>query len=156
MEGFSSAQAPLIQKSWQVMKSVNGTFNALLFYNSLFHLYPDLRDLFPKDLKKLELKFDHTMSHLVDHCDSLGDPDIDEIISDLGSTHKKLNVSDEHYIMISEAITATVKKSLGAKYSEEVGQAWRDLIETIAKKMMAAPVKKVNKFQQFLERLFGK
>jgi hemoglobin-like flavoprotein len=133
---MTTRQIELIEESWDFVIT-NTTEAGKLFYDRLFAESPHLRPLFKGDIRDQERKLISLITFAVGKLRN-----INEIIDDvraLGTRHKHYGVKDEYYNNVATALLWTLEQGLGAKWNEEVKQAWTSLYITLADVMTKAP-----------------
>jgi hemoglobin-like flavoprotein len=125
-------QIELVQSSFQKVAPIADKA-AELFYDRLFSVSPDLRQLFPEDMagqrQKLMATLDAAVNHLR-HLDTLL-PDIRE----MGRRHVRYGVTVPHYALVGGALIWTLQQALGAEFTPEMRAAWTEVYTTLASVM---------------------
>jgi hemoglobin-like flavoprotein len=88
-----------------------------LFYNRLFEIAPQLRAMFPSDLKTL-----------VPH------------VKALGARHAGYGVTVTHYSIVGEALMWTLERGLGGAFTPEVRSAWAKVYGILAGTMQTGAI----------------
>ena len=106
-----------------------------LFYSRLFEIAPQLRAMFPKDLKEQKAKLMamiaaavgglHDLHTLVPH------------VKALGARHSGYGVTVAHYAIVGDALMWTLERGLGDEYTPEVRSAWAKVYGVLAGTMQA-------------------
>ena len=109
-----------------------------LFYGRLFEIAPQLRSMFPKDLKEQKAKLMamiaaavgglHDLNTLVPH------------VKALGARHSGYGVTVAHYAIVGDALMWTLERGLGDEYTPEVRSAWAKVYGVLAGTMQAGAV----------------
>jgi hemoglobin-like flavoprotein len=109
-----------------------------LFYSRLFEIAPQLRPMFPKDLKEQKAKLMamiaaavgglHDLATLVPH------------VKALGARHSGYGVTVAHYAIVGDALMWTLERGLGDEYTPEVRSAWAKVYGVLAGTMQAGAV----------------
>ncbi|XP_068654474.1 anaerobic nitrite reductase Glb1-1 [Aristolochia californica] len=151
VRAFSEEQEALVVKSWNVMKK-NAADLALKFFLRIFEIAPSAKKLFsflrdsdvpPEKNPKLK---PHALSVFVMTCESavqlrkVGKPTVRESsLKDLGATHFKYGVVDEHFEVTKFALLETIKEAVPDMWSPEMKNAWAEaydqLVASIKKEM---------------------
>ncbi|XP_010532429.1 PREDICTED: non-symbiotic hemoglobin 1-like [Tarenaya hassleriana] len=141
---FTEEQEALVVKSWDVMKKNAGVLGLKLFLR-VFEIAPSAAKLFtflkdsnvPLD-KNPKLKA-HAMTVFVMTCEAAvnlrksgGVTVRDSNLKDLGSTHFKYHVVDEHFEVVKFALLETIKEATGEMWSEEMKCAWGEAYDQLA------------------------
>ena len=114
-------QALLIKDSFTKF-GPNAELAAQVFYDYLFKLAPDARDLFPEDMVPQYHKFTAMFSVIggtIDRFDEL-----ESQIRKLGARHASYRVRDEHFGAIGEALLMMLQKRFGKSFTPELKYAW--------------------------------
>ncbi len=109
-----------------------------LFYNRLFEIAPQLRTMFPKDLREQKHKLMamlaaaigglHDLHTLVPH------------VKALGARHAGYGVTVAHYGIVGEALMWTLEQGLGGKFTPEVRSAWAKVYGILAGTMQSGAI----------------
>ncbi len=104
------------------------------FYEDLFGRAPELRALFRDDLAGQGMKFMSTLATIVD---GLHRPeDLAEQYAELGRLHGTLGVTARMFPPMGEALIATVRHTMGDRFSDEIADAWRSAYADMAKALI--------------------
>ena len=109
---------------------------AVLFYDRLFELDPDLRLMFKGSMAEQRRKLMTMIAAAVKGLDHL-----DELVpalEDLGRRHAGYGVRDEHYGTVAAALLWTLERGLGEDFTPPVRQAWTDCYGLLAGVMQRA------------------
>ena len=104
-----------------------------LFYDELFRVSPDLREMFPKDMSAHKAKFVQMLAGVVKSLDQIAT--VSEEIVDLGRRHMSYDVEDSHYAIVGDALIWTLGRILGPDFSPDVRDAWIAAYDMIARVM---------------------
>jgi hemoglobin-like flavoprotein len=107
-----------------------------LFYGRLFEIAPEVRPLFPEDLKEQKKKLMGMLATAVSNLHQV--EKILPAVQDLGKRHAGYGVTDTHYKPVGEALIWTLDKGLGPTFTPEVKGAWVAAYTTLAGVMQAA------------------
>lgn len=109
-----------------------------LFYNRLFEIAPQLRPMFPKDLREQKAKLMamigaavgglHDLATLVPH------------VKALGARHAGYGVTVAHYSIVADALMWTLQRGLGDEFTPDVRSAWAKVYGVLAGTMQAGAV----------------
>ncbi|KAI4318375.1 hypothetical protein MLD38_032089 [Melastoma candidum] len=138
VKAFSEEQEALVVKSWNSMKKNAGELGLKLFLR-VFEIAPSAKNLF-SFLKDSTVPLDqnpklktHAMIVFVMTCESAvqlrksGKVTIkDANLKDLGATHIKYNVVDEHFEVVRYALLETIKEAVPDMWSPEMKSAWEE------------------------------
>jgi hemoglobin-like flavoprotein len=132
---MNSKQIQLVQETFNMVDS-NADEVAALFYQRLFELEPGLRPLFHNDLHQQGAKFMATLAFIIT---SLKKPEaMIPAIKQLGQRHVIYGVRQEHYRLVSVALSWSLKQMLGDYFTPGVAEAWDDVYYLIAGLMKEA------------------
>ena len=126
-------QIALVQDSF---KQVPADAAADIFYERLFGMAPELRGMFPEDLKEQKRKLVTMLAAVV-----RGLSDLDSIlglVEDLGMRHADYGVKPGHYEVVGGALIWTLRNGLGDSFTKDVENAWAEAYGTLASVMIDA------------------
>jgi hemoglobin-like flavoprotein len=104
-----------------------------LFYDRLFAIAPNLRALFPADLRAQKRKLMQMIATAVN-----GLPNLDKLVpavKALGARHSGYGVTEAHYRTVGEALLWTLERGLGPDFTPEVRAAWAKVYGVLAETM---------------------
>ena len=126
----------LVRQSWS---RVEESFDrmALLFYQRLFELDPDLRPLFALvEIESQAHKFTLMIREIVR---LLEDPDgLVETLAASGRRHRGYGVRERDYQTVGEAFLWALKETLGSELDDETRGAWAEAYTRMASLMREA------------------
>lgn len=128
-------QIELVQTSFKKVVPIAGTA-ADLFYDRLFETAPEVRSMFPQDMKEQKAKLMAMLGTAVSNLHKL-----DEIlpaVKALGERHKGYGVTAAHYAPVGAALLWTLEKGLGPDFTPEVKAAWTETYTALAGLMTQA------------------
>ena len=128
-------QIELVQTSFRKVVPIAGTA-ADLFYDRLFETAPEVRSMFPQDMKEQKAKLMAMLGTAVSNLHKL-----DEIlpaVKALGERHKGYGVTAAHYAPVGAALLWTLEKGLGPDFTPEVKEAWTVTYTALAGVMTSA------------------
>lgn len=127
------AQARLIRESLTLVRErLQPASDA--FYNNLFALAPELRDLFRPDLGGQGMRF---MTTLVTIAELIDAPEaLDREVTALARAHRGIGVRAAHFVPIGSALMVTLGEALGCGFTCELQEAWRSAYERFATMMI--------------------
>ena len=132
---MNAQQVALVQESFKKAAAL-GEQVADIFYAELFAIDPTLRAMFKGDMKQQKKKLLATLALVVR---SLHAPNqILKPVQDLAIKHVDYGVEPEHYTLVGNALLRTLKKGLGAQYTDEVRDAWVEAFRMLARIMKDA------------------
>jgi len=94
----------------------------LAFYDRLFEMAPDTRQMFPGNLEGQAQKLTEMLVWIVDHSEQP-----DELVAQLrqmGGRHAGYGVKVDHYADVGSALIWMFRKGLGKNFTSEMEQAW--------------------------------
>ncbi|KAH7575135.1 hypothetical protein JRO89_XS02G0053200 [Xanthoceras sorbifolium] len=144
VRAFSEEQEALVVKSWNAMKKNAGELGLKLFLR-IFEIAPSAKKLFTF-LKDSDVPVDqnpklkpHAMTVFVMTCESAvqlrkaGKVTVRESnLKDLGATHFKYGVVDEHFEVTKYALLETIKEAVPEMWSTEMKNAWAEAYDQLA------------------------
>lgn len=128
-------QIDLVQASFKKVVPIAGTA-ADLFYDRLFETAPEVRSMFPPDMKEQKTKLMAMLGTAVSNLHKL--EEILPAVKALGERHKGYGVTTAHYAPVGAALLWTLEQGLGPDFTPEVKAAWTKTYETLAGVMTAA------------------
>lgn len=147
---MTSDQIDLITQSWGRVSQDPNLIQS--FYKKLFEIAPQTKHYFPSDLTKQSEKLAYTLGFIVGNLDRF--ENIEEAIQKLGNVHQKLNIKDEEYGFMKEALLITIDNGLAGDNTPTI-QAWDAAITQITELMINAPKEALPEKKGFLQKLFG-
>ncbi|MEN1678943.1 MAG: globin family protein [Planctomycetota bacterium] len=125
----------LVQTTWaKVAPSADQV--AVLFYDRLFEIAPEVRPLFKGDMAEQGQKLMQMLSIAVN-----GLPQLEAIVpavQEMGVRHKDYGVTPEQYDSVGAALLWTLEQGLGEDFTPEVKDAWTETYVTLATVMKDA------------------
>jgi hemoglobin-like flavoprotein len=136
-------QIKLVQTSFAQVAPIAATA-ADLFYGRLFEIAPQVRPMFPEDLREQKKKLIAMLGTAVAGLSNLDT--LVPAVRALGRRHGGYGVKAQHYAQVGSALLWTLEKGLGAAFTPEVRDAWATayivlsttMIEAANEKPMAA------------------
>lgn len=128
-------QVTMVQESFKKVVPIAGTA-ADLFYGRLFEIAPEVRPLFPEDLKEQKKKLIGMLATAVTNLHQ-----VDKImtaVQDLGRRHVAYGVAAKHYEPVGAALLWTLEKGLGDEFTPPLKAAWTETYVTLAGVMQNA------------------
>ncbi|KAJ4716443.1 putative Non-symbiotic hemoglobin [Melia azedarach] len=144
VRAFTEEQEALVVNSWNAMKKNAGEL-ALKFFLRIFEIAPSAKKLFTF-LKDSDVPVEqnpklkpHALTVFVMTCESAvqlrkaGKATVRESnLKDLGSTHFKYGVVDEHFEVTKYALLETIKEAVPDMWSAEMKNAWAEAYDQLA------------------------
>jgi len=129
-------QVTMVQESFKKVVPIAGTA-ADLFYDRLFEIAPEVRRLFPDDLREQKKKLIAMLATAVTNLHQ-----VDKIIpavENLARRHHAYGVKPEHYQPVGAALLWTLEQGLGAEFTPALKAAWTATYLTLAGVMQGPP-----------------
>lgn len=114
-------QVKLVQESFKSVAPIADAA-ADIFYDRLFATAPQVRALFPQDMKDQKKKLMQMIGTAVANLHQVDK--IADAVAKLGARHVKYGVKDEHYDIVGAALLFTLKQGLGDKFTPDTQAAW--------------------------------
>jgi hemoglobin-like flavoprotein len=127
-------QVNLVQASFAKVAPISDQA-AVLFYDRLFEVAPQVKAMFPTDLREQRKKLMATLAVVVG---GLGN--IETVLpaaSALAKRHVGYGAKPEHYPVVGGALLWTLEKGLGEGWTPEVADAWTTAYGTLSGFMIA-------------------
>jgi hemoglobin-like flavoprotein len=122
-------QISLVQSSFKSVAPI-ASKAADLFYDRLFVIAPEVRQLFPAKLSEQKIKL---MAMLTKTANNLHQLDaILPAVRQLGERHRGYGVSADHYGPVGAALLWTLEQGLGSAFTPEVKAAWSEAYRKLA------------------------
>ena len=124
----------ILKESWALVEERQDRV-AAHFYARLFLSDPQLRDLFPV---QMDLQRARLLGAIVSAIQNFDDPEaIDGYLRSLGRDHRKFHVTPEHYAQVKTALIDAIRSHAGEHWNSVYEQAWSDVYDHVAAKMIA-------------------
>lgn len=125
----------LVQASFAVVVPIQDTV-AALFYGHLFQLEPQLKPLFPSDLKEQGRKL---MAMLQLAVTELSEPaTFAPVVQESGRRHVGYGVQAGDYARLGAALLWSLEHSLGEQFTAAHAKAWSEVYTVLANMMLDA------------------
>lgn len=128
----SSSQVALVTSSWEKVSAIKDQA-AELFYDRLFTIAPEVKPLFPADMREQKQKLMAMLATAV-----AGLTNLEALIApltQLGARHAAYGTQDAHYDAVGRALLWTLEQGLGPAFTPEVKAAWTDVYAVLASVM---------------------
>ena len=122
-------QVTLVQSSFKSVVPI-ATKAADLFYDRLFEIAPEVRQLFPADLSGQKIKLIGMLATVVSNLHRLDV--ILPTVRELGMRHRGYGVTPDHYEPVGASLLWALEQGLGVAFTSEVRAAWSDAYSTLA------------------------
>ena len=114
-------QVKLVQQSFAKVAPISETA-AVLFYDRLFEIAPQVKAMFPADLTEQRKKLMATLAVVVNGLGNL--ESILPAASALARRHVSYGARAEHYPVVGAALLWTLEKGLADAWTPETAAAW--------------------------------
>ena len=127
-------EVKLVQQSFSRVAPISEQA-AVLFYDRLFEIAPQVRSMFPDDMTEQRRKLMVMLAAVVG---GLGDlPSILPAASALAKRHVAYGAKAEHYPVVGSALLWTLEKGLGEAWTPDVAVAWTTAYSTLSGYMIS-------------------
>jgi hemoglobin-like flavoprotein len=126
---MNPSQIKLVQESYAKVAPIADQA-AVMFYDRLFEVAPQVKAMFPADLTEQRKKLMATLSVVVN-----GLSNLDSVLpaaSALARRHVSYGARAEHYPVVGGALLWTLEKGLGDGWTTEVADAWTAAYGTLS------------------------
>ena len=127
-------QVKLVQQSFAKVAPISETA-AVLFYDRLFEIAPQVRAMFPADMTEQRKKLMAMLAAVVNGLANL--ESILPAASALAKRHVAYGAKAEHYPVVGSALLGTLEKGLGEAWTLELAEAWTAAYGTLSGFMIA-------------------
>lgn len=126
---MSPEQVKLVQQSFAKVAPLSDQA-AMLFYDRLFEIAPQVRTMFPPDMTEQRRKLMATLAIVVKGLSNL--ESILPAVSSLATRHVAYGAKAEHYPVVGSALLWTLEQGLGKDWTPEVADAWAAAYATLS------------------------
>jgi len=126
-------QVMLLQQSFVNVAPIAGQV-AIMFYDRLFELAPQVKVIFPADMTEQRQKLMATLAVVVNGLSNL--QSVLPAASALAKRHIAYGAKPEHYPVVGSALLWTLEKCLGDAWTPEVAEAWAVAYGTLSTSMI--------------------
>ncbi len=127
-------QIKLVQSSFSRVTPVSEQA-AMMFYDRLFEIAPQVKSMFPADMTEQRKKLMAMLAAVVNGLGNL--ESILPAASALATRHVSYGARPEHYPVVGAALLWTLEKGLGDGWTQEVAEAWSAVYGTLSGYMIA-------------------
>jgi nitric oxide dioxygenase len=127
-------QVKLVQDSFAKVAPI-AEQAAVIFYDRLFAVAPQVRTLFPDDMREQRKKLMATLAVVVNGLANL--ESILPAASALAKRHVAYGAQPGHYPVVGETLLWTLERGLGPAWTAEVATAWTAAYTTLSGFMIA-------------------
>ena len=122
-------QVKLVQESFAKVAPISEAA-AVLFYDRLFEVAPQVKAMFPADMTEQRRKLMATLAVVVNGLGNL--ESILPAASALATRHVAYGARPEHYPVVGGSLLWTLEKGLGDDWTPEIAEAWTAAYETLS------------------------
>ena len=127
-------QVRLVQQSFSKVAPIADQA-ALMFYDRLFEVAPQVKAMFPADMTEQRKKLMATLAIVVNGLSNL--EQILPAASALATRHVAYGAKAEHYPVVGSALLWTLEKGLGEAWTADVAGAWTAAYGTLSRFMIS-------------------
>ena len=131
---MTPSQIKLVQESFSKVAPISDQA-AILFYDRLFEVAPQVRVLFPDEMAEQRKKLMATLAVVVNCLTNL--EAVLPAASALAKRHVGYGARPEHYPVVGGALLWTLEKGLGDAWTPELAEAWAAAYGTLSGFMIA-------------------
>jgi len=131
---MTPGQIKLVQDSFAKVAPISEQA-AILFYDRLFKIAPQVKPMFPADLTEQRKKLMATLAVVV-----TGLSNLDTVLpaaSALAKRHVDYGAKPEHYPVVGAALLWTLEQGLGEAWTPELADAWTAAYGTLSGYMIS-------------------
>lgn len=128
-------QVALVQDSFTKVVPIADAA-ADIFYDRLFTIAPEVKPLFPADMKEQKKKLIAMLATAVNNLHQVNV--IVPAVQELGRRHAGYGVTAKHYEPVGAALLWTLERGLGPAFAPPVKAAWTEAYMTLAGVMQQA------------------
>jgi len=121
----------------------------IIFYEKLFEIAPETRNLFIQDLTAQAAKLMSTLGLVVSQLQNA--EDLEPIVKDLALRHLAYGVERRHYFVVRQALIEMLETVLQGSLSEKDLQAWTRAYDSLVETMLEAAYPEDSTADQRLE-----
>ena len=122
-------QVTMVQQSFSKVAPIADQA-AVLFYDRLFEIAPQVKTMFPADMTEQRKKLMATLAVVVNGLSNL--EAILPAASALAQRHVAYGAKAEHYPVVGAALLWTLEKGLGEAWTADVAAAWTAAYTTLS------------------------
>jgi hemoglobin-like flavoprotein len=133
---MTNEQIRLVKNSWKILRQIDTSLFADVFYSKLFLENTGLRKMFPANMRQqrqLLMDMLHFIISNLDHPEASN-----EEIRALGLRHEGYGIKREHYQLVGDALLWTIEQAIGNEWNDELNDGWLACYDMISKTMMSA------------------
>ena len=126
---MNPTQIKLVQDSFAKVAPISETA-AVLFYDRLFEIAPQVKAMFPADMTEQRKKLMVTLAVVVNGLGNL--ESVLPAASALAKRHLSYGAKPSHYPVVGAALLWTLEKGLGDAWTPELAEAWTAAYGTLS------------------------
>jgi hemoglobin-like flavoprotein len=127
-------QIKLVQESFSKVAPISDQA-AMIFYDRLFEVAPQVRAMFPSDMTEQRKKLMATLAVVVNGLSNL--QAVLPAASALAKRHVSYGATPAHYPVVGGALLWTLEKGLGDAWTPDVASAWTTAYGTLSGYMIS-------------------
>ncbi len=131
---MTPSQVKLVQDSFAKVAPISDQA-AIIFYDRLFDVAPQVRAMFPDDISEQRRKLMATLAVVINGLSDL--PSILPAAGALATRHIAYGAKAEHYPVVGGALLWTLEKGLGEAWTAELADAWTAAYGTLSGYMIS-------------------
>jgi len=131
---MTNKQIDLVKSSWAIVATIDPVTVGGLFYNRLFEIAPQLKNMFRSPMPEQSKKLLAMINYVISKLDKL--EDILDQVAKLAQHHVNYGVKPDHYRIVGEALLWTLEKGLGENWNKEVKDAWAVCYDILSSAMI--------------------
>ena len=133
---MTQKQIEIVKSSWLLVADIDPAVVGNLFYNRLFELEPQVKEMFRKPINEQSKKLLAMIGYVIAKLDNL-DSILPEVTK-LAQRHVDYGVQPFHYKIVGEALLWTLEKGLGKNWNEETEESWTACYSLLSNAMVTA------------------
>jgi hemoglobin-like flavoprotein len=133
---MTQKQIQIIKKSWRIFMKIDPVAVGGLFYDKLFHEFPELEKMFTNSREEQAKKLIEMVNVVVMRLDRL--TELTEDIRQMAIRHVAYGVVPVHYEQVGAALLWTLERGLGSDWTPELAGAWTQCYTLLADTMISA------------------
>jgi len=129
-----------VRKSFAKVEAM-GHVGALLFYQRLFEVAPQVRPLFSTEIETQSKKLTQMLTAVIGLAEK--PEEFRATLEDLGARHVDYGALPGHYPVVVDSLLHMLEKVLGPEFTPKLRSLWTGVLNTIAQMMMNGAEKAV-------------
>lgn len=122
-----------IRKSFAKVEAM-GHVGALIFYQRLFAVAPQVRPLFSTQIEVQSKKLTQMLTAVIGLAEK--PEEFRSTLEELGARHVEYGALPDHYPIVVDALLEMLEKVLGSEFTPKLRNLWAGILNTIAQMMM--------------------